>query len=168
MKTLTLHIPDYRYNQAPRSADVGRQLDELLHKEFPGKTIVVRGIDLRSHKQSSLESLVESIQRLGIDKDDKDQVGIADHIVPKEFRDRFIYGDEIILGKFYDGGTERLIHSLYHGALGDRGYSVRADIVLVYDRSAFTRLQNIYEGASDSDIFVFEQPPKKLYWALLR
>jgi hypothetical protein len=168
MKILTLHIPSYTYDKSPNSVEIGQQLDEVLDKNFHGKIVVVRGVDLRSHRGLDLNGLVDRIKLSGTDRYDKNHKGIADHVVPKEFRDKFIYGDEITLDKFHEGGTEQLIHSLYHGALGDRGYSVRADIVLVYDRNAFMRLQNIYAGADESDIFVFERPPKEALLGIIK
>jgi hypothetical protein len=168
IKVLTLHIPNYIYDQAPNSVEIGQQLDKVLEANFYGKTVVVRGVDLRSHEELNLEGLVEYIRQSGTDKYDKNRKGIADHVVPEEFRDKFIYGDEITLDKFHEGGTEQLIHSLHHGALGDRGYSVRADIILVYDRADFTRLRNIYAGTSDSDIFIFEKPPKEALLGIIK
>src|SRR5581483_5693216 len=119
-------------------------------------------VGLRDHSAMTLDELVDTIAKTGTDKYDDTRQGVADHMVPKQYRDRqWFYGEEVHIDvpeKMNKMGE--IIEDFYDGAIGDRGYPIRVDVVMVYERDALERLENVYEGITASDIYVFQGSPK--------
>jgi hypothetical protein len=168
VKVIEISLPEYRPNERPESTAIGQKLDQLLAENFYGKTVVVRCVGMRDHPKLTLDELVDLVIKNGVDKYDKERKGIADHMVPEKYRDRFIYGEEITVDKFKDSGMDLIIDDFHDGAIGDRGYSIRVDLIMIYDRDAFLRLENIYPETTESDVFVFRKPPETALRGLIK
>lgn len=168
VKVVEISLPEYKPNERPESLEIGQKLDQLLADNFYGKTVVVRCVGMRDHPNLSLDELVDLVTKNGLDKYDKERKGIADHVVPEKYRDRFIYGSEVIIDKFHDEQMDGIIDDFFDGAKGDRGYPIRVDLVMIYDRNAFLRLENVYEGSVESDVFVFTKPPETALLGLIK
>lgn len=160
VKVIEISLPEYKPNERPESVEIGQKLDQLLVDNFYGETVVIRCVGMRDHPNLTLDKLAESVVKYGIDKYDKERNGVADHMVPEKYRDRFIYGEEVKVDKFKGPGMDLIIDDFYDGAIGDRGYPIRVDLIMIYKRDAFLRLENIYPGVVESDVFVFERPPE--------
>lgn len=48
------------------------------------------------------------------------------------------------------------IWEMHHSAIGDRGFGVHVDLVLVYDRTKLDMVMNLYKEHSKSDGYVFK------------
>jgi hypothetical protein len=168
VKLLEIALPEYKPGIVPPSEAIGRKLDELLRDQFQDQTVVVRCLGLRDHPDHTLEELTDTILTAGTDKYDPKRQGIADHMLPPAYRNKnWFYGEEL---KIDDTShhTGPIIDDFYHGAIGDRGYPIRIDLILVYDRAQLDRLENIYKGHIASDIFVFCNTPKSVLLGLVR
>ena len=53
------------------------------------------------------------------------------------------------------------IWEMHHSAIGDRGYGVHVDLVLVYDQAQLNMVMNLYTHHPTSDGYTFKDPSNK-------
>jgi len=148
VKIFTVKIPEYNLKRSPNFLEIGTRLDNILKENFSGKWLAVRGVSLQDHPGRSLTWLVEKIQELGTDRYDPQRQGVHDSL-DKEFSIELhaipmIYKD-IMVCPHYSGERRKtgsaigeLLNDCYGGAIKDRGYALRIDILTLYDLHQLT------------------------------
>jgi len=159
-KVSEINLPEYQSGKKPDSIVIGDKLDRLIYENFPGKEIVVRCVGLQDHAGKSVDELASQILADGTDKYDKTREPLAADLIPKEHLDNALYGEPMTVDKL-GGDMHLVIDDFYHGAKSDRGFSVRIDLVMIYDHDQLTMLPDIYPGHDKSDVFVFKNPADK-------
>jgi len=143
MKIFSEKIPGYNLEQIPDFATIGKRLDNIVKENFPNKWLAVRGVSLQDHPGRSLTWLVEKIQELGTDRYDPKRKGIHDGL-DKEFGIdlhgvAMMYKNKIVCPHYSDERREtgsaigELLNDCHGGAMVDRGYALRIDVLILYD-----------------------------------
>ena len=153
-------IPEYKPGKAPDHVAVGEKLDDLLRKNFLGKKVVIRCIGSQDHPEINLGKLVNIIIKTGTDKYDANRMGVGyEEFVRKGIHVDF-YGEPIEITKDTAVMSQQ-IWEMHHSAIGDRGYGVHVDLVLIYDAEQLDMVMNLYSFHPTSDGFTFRNPAKK-------
>jgi hypothetical protein len=155
----SINIPEYRLDQKPDYQMVGRKMDEAIQQYFSDREIALRCLSLADHPGQTMDSLVETIQRLGTDRYDPDRKGVLHDF----YKDR---GVDMFAGPHdFTKGAQALadtVENFYEGALQDRGYRVRIDLILVYDPKQLEFVPVDYgNGDYGNDAFRFKNPEEK-------
>jgi hypothetical protein len=142
----TIALPEYTIEQERDWLPIGRRLDQLIETHFQGRRIAIRGIGLVDHPGRFLDDLVSTILTLGTDRYDPNReavhgnfgtgVPIDLHAGPHTVSEglRSLRGkDQASVGQPDYSAMSELVCLFYEGALADRGYSIRLDVILIYD-----------------------------------
>ncbi|MDD5012275.1 MAG: hypothetical protein PHQ66_01355 [Candidatus Nanoarchaeia archaeon] len=138
-----ISIPEYKLNKKIDYKLIGLKIDNLIKKFFPRRWIAVRGISLQDHEDKSIDEMVSIIKKYGTDKYNPKVKGMSFEI-DKKFKIDFHATPMIAKDKIYCPHYEKKFGSLksvfaeilkdfYEGAVIDRGYSVRLDILIIYN-----------------------------------
>jgi hypothetical protein len=130
-------LPEYKIEPDMDWLSAGRKLDRLIETHFREGPIAIRCIGLVDHPGWSLDDLVATIVRLGTDKYDPRREGLyyaRDEVSDIHAGPAFITKEGLQAPKHTDGSPMAMVLELfYDGALADRGYSIRLDVVMIYD-----------------------------------
>ncbi len=138
---------------------VGQKFDRWLEENSPNEDIVLCFLGIQDHPGKTLDELADIVLKTGTDKYDLNRTGQgynagAEHIdffgTPTKVRkDKNIFASE-------------LLSDLYRSTLGDRGYAIRIDIVIIYDASKLVSVEYLYgKDIEESDGFIFRDPENK-------
>lgn len=156
----TLTIPEYKPGKVPDHDGVGKKLDKLLKRYFMGKEVVIRCIGSQDHPNLSLDELTDIVVQSGTDKYDADRMGVGyKEFVQKGIKVDF-YGEPVTITQDTAIMSQQ-IWEMHHSAIGDRGYGVHVDLILVYDTSRLDMVMNLYDFHPTSDGFTFKDPANK-------
>src|SRR3989338_4155747 len=153
-------LPEYTLDKKPDYRKVGKKLDSVIKKHFLGKKVCIRALGSQDHKLSK-EELVQKIIEQGTDKYDSNKKGF--------WHDWEAYKDKgIDLFACYKEVTTKfrfmheVVSDFYEGALVDRGYSVRVDMLLFYNPDLLEMIPIKYaENDIGEDAWRFSFPEQK-------
>ncbi len=153
-------ILNHTPGKVPYHKPIGIALDALLIKHFLGKKVVVRCIGSQDHPTISLDELTDIILKTGTDKYDNKRRGVGyDEFIHKGINVDF-YGEPVeITAK--TAIIAQLVWEMHHSAIGDRGYGVHVDVVIIYDAEKVDMVMSLYESHPTSDGFVFKDSSSK-------
>jgi hypothetical protein len=159
----TISLPEYKIEPQTNWLAVGRKLDNLLMTHFQGKRLAIRSIGLVDHPGRSLEELVSTILKLGTDKYDPHREGL--YYARDEVSDIFagpclVTKEGLKSQDDLDGSVMAgTVLIFYEGTLADRGYSIRLDILMLYD---LDQLQPVTDNVPEECYeFAFKHPDRK-------
>lgn len=162
VKVFTVEIPEYQVNTEPDYKAVGALVDAELKKHFAGQMVGLRALGSQEHSDKTIEELVEIIKHSGTDRYDPERGGDRYDNIEGKHIDLFLLRRKI---------TEKskifwqFVWSFYESPLRVRGYSVRVDILVVYDLSKLkaVRTSHTHEGRpiTKRDGYVFRDPTHK-------
>ncbi len=162
IKRIPVHvvsIPEYRLDSKPDYQVVGRKIHEVLFSHCPEAGIAIRCLSAADHPNQTIDALIETIQRLGTDKYDPNREGVLHDFYKGRGIDLFALAYDQAKGAEIMAET---IENFYEGALQDRGYRVKLDVVLVYDLSQLEFVPVDYgNGDMGRDAFRFKDPANK-------
>lgn len=175
-------LPDYTAEREPDYRAVGTQLDQVIETHFSEKPMAIRGISLADHPGWSLEDLVATILKLGTDRYDPDREGVH-YPESSSLLDFFACTFVVVAGKLqsshYQGdrcpsgsALGEVVGDFYLGARADRGYSIRLDLLMIYDLDhldmvldepdgELTEAEIRLGGLRDCCLFRFKHPERK-------
>jgi hypothetical protein len=157
---IEISIPTHKPGKTPDHEADGKKLDGLLKQHFMGKKIVIRSIGSQDHTGKSLDELTEIVMKTGTDKYDSTRLGVGyEEFVRKGIRVDF-YGEDVTITEDTKI-TGQALWEMHHSAIGDRGYGVHVDLVLVYDYDQLDIVMDLYHHHPTSDGFVFKDPDNK-------
>ena len=173
VKVIELNLPEYTLGSKPDYTRLGKEVDDLIIKNFPEGRYIVRAIGKDDHPSLSLKELVEVIIETGTDRYLPDKKGVA-HDFFSDY-DYEIHASliEIKDGKIiqfedydYESFFAEIIYNFYENAPKDRGHAVRIDLLLFYDPKMVLKAKKVYsnnEPAKDLDLFLykFKNPDNK-------
>lgn len=153
-------IPNHKPGKEPDHRVVGNKLDTLLKKHFMGRKVVIRCIGSQDHPGISLNKLTNVVAKTGTDKYDSARIGFG----YEEFKRKGIkvdfYAEPLEITKATTFMPQQ-IWEMHHSAIGDRGFGVHVDLVLIYDADQVEMVTNLYGSHSTSDGYVFKNPTNK-------
>lgn len=157
---LVLTAPEHKPGQPPNHVAVGKRLDNLLKKHFFGKEVVIRCIGSQDHPSLTLDRLTDIVVDTGTDKYDISRMGVGyEEFVRKGIKVDFYGEDEKITAD--TAIMSEQVREMYHSAIGDRGFGVHVDLVLIYDASHLDMVMNLYDHHPTSDGFTFKDPSNR-------
>jgi len=141
VKIIEVHVPEYNVKKKPDYLKIGKKVDKIIERTFTDGKYVVRAIGLDDHPGLSLDKLAEIIIKTGTDKYNPKRKGVAH----KEFCE---YNYDIQAGTFKTKNSKMLpnkqdrypsvfgdiIYNFYENTPHDRGYPVRIDLLIIYNR----------------------------------
>lgn len=152
-------IPEYRLAEKPDYQAVGRKINETIFSHFPGEGTAIRCLSVADHPNQTLNSLIETIQRLGTDRYDSNREGVLHDFYKGRGIDLFALPYNKANGAEIMAET---IENFYEGALQDRGYRVKLDVILIYDLNQLEFVPVDYgNGDMGRDAFRFKDPANK-------
>ncbi len=160
----TIALPEYKIEPDTDWPAVGRKLDNLLMTHFQGRRLAIRSIGLVDHPGLSLDDLVSTILQLGTDRYDPQRNG---RYYSRDAKDDIWAGACLVTEEGLKSDEEHLegslmaevTHLFYEGTLADRGYSVRLDVVMLYD---LDQLQPLNDSPPEECYeFTFKYPDRK-------
>jgi hypothetical protein len=158
---IQITVPSHKPGSAPDHEVVGEELDGLLKRHFMGKKVVVRCVGSQDHPELSPDQLTDIVMKTGTDKYDPDRMGVGyEEFARKGIRVDF-YGEDTTITEDSKIMGQAL-WEMHHSAIGDRGYGVHVDLVLVYDDEQLDMVMNLYSQHPTSDGFVFKNAHDKL------
>ena len=165
MKTLTLPLPKYTIDAQPDYAALGPRIDRFIETHFPGKRMALRGLYMADHPTLSRTELIDIIQILGTDRYDPNRkgmhhewyapYGVDIHAIAGEVTDklRALDDPDYIAAPSFFG---EFLMDFYESARAERGYSLRIDILIVYDLD-----QLLAVPEDDPKGYTFKHPDRK-------
>lgn len=157
---IEITIPTHTPSKAPDHETVGEKLDSLLKQHFMDKKVVIRCIGSQVHPNFSLDELTDIVMKTGTDKYDPARMGIGYEDFGRKDIQVDFYGEDVEITKDTHVMGQAL-WEMHHSAIGDRGYGVHVDLVLIYDYDQLDMVMNLYEDHPTSDGFVFKHPDNK-------
>jgi hypothetical protein len=157
---IEISISEYRAGQEPDYEAIGQKLDAVLIEHFKGKEVVIRCIGSQDHPSLSVDELAKIILKSGIDRYDPNRAGVGYEGFKQAGRHVDFYGEEVKI----DDGLKFMgqqIWEMHHSAIGDRGFPVHVDLILIYDRSKVSMVMDLYDFHATSDGYVFKEPDEK-------
>lgn len=171
---LSVAAPEYTVKHKPDYMAVGKKLDEIVEKNFRGKTIAIRGISLEEHPGMTLDSLISIILRFGTDRYDPQRKSVCHEEFEPYMIDMHATPCVVSESGLESECCEELpsvmaesVKDFYEGAPLDRGYPVRLDALLIYDLTQLERAQKVDETKQsvasrlEPFLFRFKDPAKK-------
>lgn len=161
-RILEIALPEYKANAKPDYLAIGPKLDGLLEQHFMGRDIVLRCVGSRDHPGKALDELADIIIKTGTDKYDPAREGQGYNVGTDQGKHIDFFGTSVKVHAGTDIFATELLDDFYHGSLGDRGYAIRIDIVIIYDASKLTKVEHLYgDDIEESDGFVFKESDHK-------
>lgn len=158
MKIISIHIPEYKLEIEPNFLNIGEKVDRLIEKNFDDGKYILRAIGKDDHPLMSLEDLISAILKIGTDKYNPKRKSV----VEDDFKD-YNYDIQGELFEIKNGKIlleeKSTIHSLFgdviykfykHAPL-DRGYSIRIDLLLLYNANKLIRAKKINQNLKRVD-----------------
>lgn len=153
-----LSIPEYRADSKPNYTAVGSIIDNTIKDHFSGK-IALRYLSMQDHPDISLDKLIKIIDETGTDKyapgrkmsvahDFYSEKGVGLFAVPAEISPKLNISKEAL-------------KDFYEGAIHDRGYSLRIDLVVIYDLNLLESIPIQYVNGVGKDAYKFRKPNQK-------
>lgn len=156
-KLIELAIPAHKPGKAPDHEVVGEELDQVLKQYFLGRKVVIRCIGSQDHSKFTLDELTGIVMKTGTDRYDPNRTGVGYDGFSRKGVQVDFYGEEATVTKDVKV-MGHLLWEMHHSAIGDRGYGVHVDLVLIYDYGQLDMVMNLYSHHPTSDGFVFKKP----------
>lgn len=162
MNIYSITLTDYQVHTKPDYKAVGAKVDKLLQDHFMGQTVGLRALGSMEHPGKSIDDLVAIIARDGTDRYDPKRLGDRYENVEGKAIDLFLLRRTISSrSKIF----WQFAWSFYESPLKIRGYSVRVDILVIYDLSKLkaVRTTHIHKNIpiTKRDGYVFRDPLHK-------
>lgn len=153
-KVIEVRLPEYNVKKKPDYVKLGRKVDRIMEKSFNDGKYILRAISTDEHPQLSLNELAQTVIKTGTDKYEHGRKGAAH----KEFSgyDYDIQAGKILIksGKLQLPKSNKhrtefgdIIWHFYEHAPHDRRYSVRIDLLLIYDSSKLKKARKFHPKA---------------------
>jgi len=138
---IALSLPEYTIDKKPDYATLGSRIDRVIEENFNGKEVAIRALSIADHPNYNLDELVQVILGGGTDKYDPVRKGVA-HEEFEPYRPD-IQASFGVVGKDLSGEGADIIKKFYENAPLDRGYSLRIDILVIYDLNQLVRAEKM-------------------------
>ncbi len=174
VKIVEISLPEYKIKSKPKYIELGRKVDFEIEKNLPDGQYVYRAIGADDHPNLSLNEFVSIILKYGTDKYNPNRKEVCheefcmyDHDIQTGFFE--IKNQKIILDNSYEynslfGDT---IKKFYENVLLDRGYSIRIDLLIIYDANQLEKVKKINPKAKrarpelEECLYKFKNPKNK-------
>lgn len=141
-KVIEISIPEYTLETRPDYLAVGSKIDRVVEENFEGK-FLVRALSMMDHPNYTIDELVEIILKSGTDKYDPTRKGVA-HEEFEPYKPDLQAGEIIVDGGKLGGESfSEDVRRFYENTLIDRGYRLRIDLLVLYDRGQMIKAEKV-------------------------
>ncbi|MCL4390358.1 MAG: hypothetical protein M1484_05200 [Patescibacteria group bacterium] len=162
---ISISLPEYTIDHKP-DYSLGARVDQVLKDKFDVSRILVRAISSSDHPNYTRDELVNVILQNGTDKYDPNRKGVAHEEFAPYHADIQAgpFGVDEKTGSMFGG----IMRNFYENAPIDRGYSLRIDILIIYDKDQFVPAEKIEADKPSVDprfekfLFRFKDPEHKV------
>jgi GNAT superfamily N-acetyltransferase len=153
-KILEIEIPEYNLESKPNYESIGKKVDKLIEANFGDGKYILRAIGSQDHQEKTLDELAEIIVKTGTDKYDPNRKAVChdefsgyDYDIQAGILE--ISNGKIVIPNDYKYKSEfaDIIWHFFEHTIFDRGFSVRIDLLLIYD---ITKLKLAEKFSPDS------------------
>ena len=165
---LKVQLPDYALAETTDWEALGKPVDDLILAHFPDRKLVLRAIGLQDHPGKDLREITELIIEHGTDRYDPQRASLFDEDFASyqfDFHGVRCNTHGGILRSAHndvcDSVTGEFFYDFFHHAKLDRGYSVKLDVLLIYDAMALTGPvveDEISRNSWEDYLFKFKEP----------
>lgn len=152
-------VPEYTPELQPDYAAVGNKVDAIIQKKFMGREAALRYLSLQDHSAMTLDELINTIEKTGTDRYDSNRPMSVAHEFYKQ-KEVELFAVPITIDDRTNVTAEAL-KDFDEGAIKDRGYSLRINLVVVYDLSQLEHIPIQYDDGVGEDAFKFKYPEKR-------
>lgn len=155
----SVSIPEYKIQQKPNYTTVGRVIDECIKEHFLDKEIAIRCLSLQDHQGLSVEELIAIIEKTGTDKyDPKRKMSVSHDFYSQKGVELFATPIKVTPNLTL---MDEIIKDFYEGAKVDRGYSLKIDLLVIYDLYRLQEIPIIYDDGVGHEAYRFKNAQKK-------
>ncbi len=137
-KVIALALPEYDILAEPDYEGIGAKIDKALEDNFTGKQVALRAISLAEHCPLTLDELVAEILRTGWDRYNPNRASLDRHF--DAYRPD-MHAGVVTIGQDHFGEGADFVRKFYENILLDRGYRLRIDVILIYDRDRLVQAE---------------------------
>lgn len=154
----SISIPEYSSTNKPDYKTIGKRIHSVIKDHFPTKHLVIRCLSLQDHPGMQIDDLIHIISESGTDRYDKNRKMSVAH-------DFYTEKGVELFATPYDGKAEtitEIIEDMYESTLGDRGYSLKVDLMVIYDQDQLELVPIKYDdGGIGTGDYKFRYPERK-------
>lgn len=171
IRVVSFSIPEYKIDTEPDFQNIGMRVDNLIGKEFGDGQIAIRCIGSMDHPPLTLDKLIQNIIESGTDRYDPARKSILDEGFEDYKFDIHALECYIENGKLkcndnhiMESVTGEIFYDFYHNAKLDRGYSVKIDIMIIYNMDFLLSPLKVNLKANnpwEKHLFRFRNPNEK-------
>ena len=159
VKFLTLKLLNYNVENIEEFNNIGNIIDKTISKNFSQYDIAVRGLSLHDHPNLSLDNLIKIILEKGTDHYDTKRRMAVSHDFYKEkevelFAVSIKSGEEVCF-------AQEMLEDFAIGEIQDRGYSLRIDLLVIYDLNKLVNIPIKYPDGIGKDAFRFKDAKRE-------
>ncbi len=155
----SISISEYNLANKPEYEKVGGIIDAEIKKYFMGKHIATRCLSMQDHPNMTIDSLVEYIDKNGTDKYNADRkMSVAHDFYAEKGVELFV--SPIFVSPQLNHMSE-VVADFYEGALEDRGYAIKVDLIAIYDLEKLELIPIQYDDGIGNDAFKFKDSHSK-------
>lgn len=154
-RILSISLPEYTIDKKPDYMAIGQKIDKIIEENFNNHQLAIRGIGMADHPEYNLDELVEVICKLGTDKYDSKRKGVGHNSFSVYDADLQALPCKVVDSKLISNYIRLptvigdMIRAFYESVLLDRGYSIRLDILMIYDLSQLIQAKKVREYKGD-------------------
>lgn len=158
-------LPGYHIDSEP-DYTLGEQVDRVIREHFDLNRIIIRAVSSADHPGRSLDELTEIVRERGTDRYDPDRKGVLYEQFEPYHPD--FHGGPFGVGEGSSSFFGGVMRHFFEDAPADRGYPLRIDLLLVYDREQLERADKADPGRPrvrprlESFLFRFKFPERKM------
>lgn len=173
-KVVTIPLPEYQIDHQPEYVMLGKRVDAIIGKNFPDGTYILRAISSQDHPQLGLDQLADVIIQGGTDKYDPQREGVChDEFTGYDYDIQAgtlqIKNHQLVVTKDdkYPSVFGSIMYLFYEHAPLDRGYSLRIDLLMLYDPKKLVRARKFHPQAKsvrkglNNFLYKFREPNNK-------
>lgn len=155
----SVFISEYNLTNKPDYEKIGAILDKEIQNHFMGKHIATRCLSMQDHPKMTLDTLIEYIDKNGTDKYDTERkMSVAHDFYTEKGVELFL--SPVVVSPQLKHMSE-IIGDFYEGAMEDRGYAMKIDLIVIYDLKKLELIPIQYDDGIGNDAFKFKDSQNK-------
>lgn len=164
VQVLSVPLPEYRIDREP-DYGLGERVDRVIRAHFGVNRIIVRAISSMDHRPLTLDELAEVVREEGTDRYDPSRRAVAQEQFEPYHPD--FHGGPFSIDRDETSFFGGVMRHFYENAPTDRGYPLRIDLLLIYDRDQLLSADTPDPGRPhvrpplESFLFRFKNPGRK-------
>lgn len=161
---LSVPLPEYQIGRTP-DYRLGERVDQIIRDHFDVDRIIVRAVSSMDHRPLTLDELTEVVAEEGWDRTEPSRREVAHEQFEPYHAD--FHGGPFRIEEDETSFFGGVMRHFYQDARTDRGYPLRIDLLLIYDRARLLPADTPDAGKPrvrprlETFLFRFKNPDRK-------